>query len=179
MEEIKKNTLKNKLKNSDSGDKSLEKESKPKKEKSITEKSSKPSILENINSYFSFIQNERFQKIFGLTLLLFSVYLAIAFTSFAFSWEVDQDKVLGNLFSPEVKVENWLGKFGALISYVFIHKWFGAASYIFAFLAFITGLRITFNIGFINFRKAYAISFFLLIFISVTLGYVFSNTLFF
>ncbi len=179
MEEIKKNTLKNKLKNSDSGDKSLEKESKPKKEKSITEKSSKPSILENVNSYFSFIQNERFQKIFGLTLLLFAVYLAIAFTSFAFSWEVDQDKVLGNLFSPEVKVENWLGKFGALISYVFIHKWFGAASYIFAFLAFITGLRITFNIGFINFRKAYAISFFLLIFISVTLGYVFSNTLFF
>ena len=157
----------------------MEKESKPKKEKSITEKSSKPSILENVNSYFSFIQNERFQKIFGLTLLLFAVYLAIAFTSFAFSWEVDQDKVLGNLFSPEVKVENWLGKFGALISYVFIHKWFGAASYIFAFLAFITGLRITFNIGFINFRKAYAISFFLLIFISVTLGYVFSNTLFF
>ncbi|OFY84283.1 MAG: cell division protein FtsK [Bacteroidetes bacterium RIFCSPLOWO2_12_FULL_35_15] len=179
MEEIKKNTLKNKLKNSDSGDKSSEKDNKPKKEKDLADHSSKSGIIEKIKAQFSFIQNERFQKIFGLTLLLFAVYLTIAFTSFAFTWEVDQDKVLGNLFSPEVRVENWLGKFGALISYVFIHKWFGAASYIFAFLAFITGLRITFNIGFINFRKAYAISFFLLVFISVTLGYIFSNTLFF
>lgn len=179
MEEIKKNTLKNKLKNSDSDDKSSEKENKPKKEKNPADQSSKSTILEKIRTQFSFIQNERFQKIFGLTLLLFAVYLTIAFTSFAFTWEVDQDKVLGNLFSPDVRVENWLGKFGALISYVFIHKWFGAASYIFAFLAFITGLRITFNIGFINFRKAYAISFFLLVFISVTLGYIFSNTLFF
>lgn len=179
MAESKKNSLKNTLKDEKSEGKSSVKGNKTEKEKPSGEASTKPSITDQITNYFSFVSNERFQKIFGLTLLLFSVYLAIAFTSFAFTWEVDQDKVLGNLFSSDVKVENWLGKFGAFLSHIFIHKWFGVASYIFAFLAFISGLRIAFNIGLINIGKAYAYSFFFLIFISITLGYIFSDSLFY
>lgn len=132
-------------------------------------------FFQKVNSFFSFIHNERFQKIFGLTLLLFSVYLVIAFTSYCFTWESDQAKVLGNLFSPEVKANNWLGKFGALLSHIFLYKWFGISSYLLAFLGFITGLRITFNIGPAYFRKAYIYSFFFLVFISVTLGYIFTD----
>lgn len=185
MGEPKKNSLKNTLKEERLGEKGSEKEkSKPtknadSKEKTDSKANGKTALKERISRSFAFIQNERFQKVFGLTLLLFGVYLVIAFTSFAFTWEVDQDKVLGDLFSSDVKVENWLGKFGAYISYVFIYKWFGVSSYIFAFLAFVTGLRITFNLQLLNLNKTYAFSFFFLVFCSITFAYFFSNMLFY
>lgn len=182
MAEPKKNSLKNTLKEdkaeSDSslGDNSSKpKSSSKKKEKLTDEPARKQTFIEKVNDFFAFVHTERFQKIFGLTLLLFSVYLAIAFTSYPFTWVADQDKVVSNLFSPDIKVDNWLGKFGALLSHIFIYKWFGLASYLFAFLAFITGLRITFNVGLLDFRKTYIYSLFFLIFISLTFGYIFTD----
>jgi S-DNA-T family DNA segregation ATPase FtsK/SpoIIIE len=185
MGEPRKNSLKNTLKEERLGEKGGEKEkSKPSKtadskEKTDAKTGGRNALLERINRSFAFVQNERFQKIFGLTLLLFGVYLVIAFTSFAFTWEVDQDKVLGDLFSSDVRVENWLGKFGAFISYVFIYKWFGISSYIFAFLAFVTGLRITFNLNLLNLNRTYLFSLFFLVFCSITFAYFFSDLLFY
>lgn len=179
MAEPKKNQLKNTLKEDKSDNKGTGKENRSKKGNEAAADASGPSLFDKISNAFAFAHNERFQKIFGLTLLLFSVYLAIAFTSFIFTWETDQDKVLGDLFSPDVQVNNWLGKFGALTSHIFIHKWFGVASYLFSFLAFLTGLRITFNLDLLNLRKAYVFSFFFLIFTSVSLAYIFSDTLFY
>jgi S-DNA-T family DNA segregation ATPase FtsK/SpoIIIE len=132
-------------------------------------------FFEKMGDFFAFTQNQRFQKIFGLSLLLFSVYLLIAFTSYCLTWENDQAKVMGNLFATDIKVENWLGKFGALLSHIFLYKWFGVSSYLIAGLGFLTGLRITFNIGFDAFRKAYSYSFFFLVFLSVALGYIFTD----
>jgi S-DNA-T family DNA segregation ATPase FtsK/SpoIIIE len=183
MAEPKKNSLKNTLKEEQAEATTPASDTKPKsgsaaskkKEKSAEEPSSKPSVIDRISSIFAFVQTERFQKIFGLTLLLFSVYLTIAFTSYPFTWVADQDKVVSHLFSPDIKVDNWLGKFGALLSHIFIYKWFGIASYIFAFLGFLTGLRITFNIGLVDFRKTYIYSLFFLLFVSVSFGYLFTN----
>jgi S-DNA-T family DNA segregation ATPase FtsK/SpoIIIE len=185
MSETRKNSLKNTLKDDRSGEKSSEKEkSKSSRNADPKEKVTVKAITgnrfsEKIIGFLAFVQNERFQKIFGLTLLLFAVYLAIALTSFIFTWEVDQDKVLGDLFSPDVRVENWLGKFGAFISYVFVYKWFGISSYIFAFLAFVTGLRITFNLNLLNLNKTYLFSFFFLVFCSITFAYLFNDSLFY
>jgi S-DNA-T family DNA segregation ATPase FtsK/SpoIIIE len=185
MSEPRKNSLKNTLKDDRSGEKGSEKEKSKSskdtvsKEKTNAKAGAISTFSEKLNRFFAFVQNERFQKIFGLTLLLFAVYLAIAFTSFAFTWEIDQDKVLGDLFSPEVQVQNWLGKFGAFISYVFIYKWFGIPSYIFAFLAFITGLRITFNLNLLNLSKTYLFSFFFLVYCSITFAYFFSDAVFY
>ena len=118
MAEPKKNTIKNTLKDDTSDSKVTAKESKSKsaradagKENVGNESADKVSFLNRINNFFSFLRNEQFQRVFGLTLLLFSAYLAISFTSFAFTWKADQDKVLGDLFSPSVTVSNWLGKF--------------------------------------------------------------------
>lgn len=176
MAEPKKNTIKNTLKEEVVESKNS-KEPKAKKEKTTSD-SDKISFFEKINNFFAFTRDDRFQKIVGLSLLLISVYTAIAFTSFIFTWQADQDKVLGNLFAADVVVNNWLGKFGALISHVFIHKWFGVASYIFSFVALITGVRITFNVELVNLKKTYINSFVLLIFVSVALGYVFHDALF-
>lgn len=177
MAEPKKNTIKNTLKE-EVVDAKNSKEPKAKKEKTTSD-SGKITLSEKINNFFAFARDDRFQKIVGLSLLLISVYTAIAFTSFIFTWQADQDKVLGNLFAADVVVNNWLGKFGALIAHVFIHKWFGVASYIFSFVALITGIRITFNVELLNLKKTYINSFVLLILVSVALGYVFHDALFY
>src|SRR3989344_6659001 len=177
MAEPKKNTVKNTLKE-EVVDGKNPKEQKAKKEKA-TNDSDKITLSEKINNFFAFARDDRFQKIVGLSLFLISVYTAIAFTSFLFTWQADQDKVLGNLFAADVVVTNWLGKFGALISHIFIHKWFGVASYIFSFVAMITGIRITFNLELLNLKKTYINSFIFLIFVSVALGYIFHDALFY
>ncbi len=181
MAEPKKNNFKNTLK-----DTKTEKGSKPKYSDIKGEKngdssdSQTKSLKEKVATAFGFVNNERFQKIVGLTLLLFSIFLAVAFTSYCFNsftsfiQDPDQAAVMDNLFSSE-KVDNWLGKLGALLSYIFLYKWFGISSYLFVFLAFITGLRITFHIGPVNFRNTYIYSFFFLIFISISLGFIFPN----
>ncbi len=184
MTEIKKNTLRNTIKDESAEEKAPLKENKPKtprvpKEKKNAEQTEKNSFLNKINNFFAFARNERFQKIFGFSLLLFSVYLAIAFTSFLFTWQTDQDKVMSDLFSADVQVNNWLGKFGALLSHVFIHKWFGVSSYLFSFVSFVLGLRIALNIQLFDPKKVYVHSLFFLIFTSVALGFVFHRDLFF
>ncbi len=179
MAEPKKNTVKNTLKEKEEvADTKTAKEPKAKKEKTTVDPD-KVSFSEKIDNLFAFARNERFQKIVGLSLLLIAIYSAIAFTSFLFTWQADQDKVMGDLFAADVVVNNWLGKFGALLSHVFMHKWFGISSYIFSFLAMLTGLRITFNIDLLNLKKAYINCFFFLIFISVALGFVFHDALFY
>src|SRR5690606_38106795 len=86
-------------------------------------------------------------KVLGLLMLLFSIYFLVAFTSYLFTWQNDQSYVSvsnggwANLFKTveELKisgienpvVENWLGKFGALLAHQFIYRWFGIASFIF------------------------------------------------
>jgi S-DNA-T family DNA segregation ATPase FtsK/SpoIIIE len=178
MAEPKKNNLKNTLRDNkpEKGNKTKVTATPAEEKKGLSEKLANSAFYEKITRFFSFIQTERFQKIFGLTLLLFSVYLLIAFTSYCFTWSTDQVKVMGNLFAPEIKVDNWLGKFGALLSHVFLYKWFGVSSYLIAALGFLTGMRIIFNIGYDDFRKAYIYSFFFLVFVSVTLGYFFTDS---
>jgi len=144
-------------------------------------KDNKPSLFQKFRSLFDFLQDERFRKIAGLTLLLSSAYMVIAFVSYLFTWQPDQDKVLGPLsflFSPEVKISNWLGKLGALVSHQFIHRWFGVASFVFPMLAFISGVKILFNITLISIGKTFKHSFFLLIWSSVALAYFFSDSYF-
>jgi S-DNA-T family DNA segregation ATPase FtsK/SpoIIIE len=93
----------------------------------------------------TFLGDERTHKVFGLFLILASAYLLVAFVSFLFTWRVDQDLVgrsWGEIFSPEVRVENWLGKIGALTAHRFIHLWFGIAAFFIPLWSFLGGVRI-------------------------------------
>lgn len=153
-------------------------EKKERKEK----KKSKIPLSEKITNAFAFIHDERFRKISGLTFLLFSAYLFIAFTSFLFTWQADYDKVagpLGTLFSPDVHAENWLGKVGALTAHLFIHKWFGVASYAFVLISLVLGVRILFKFSLLPIGKTAGYSFFALIWLSIALGYIFTDNYFY
>lgn len=127
-------------------------------------------------------------KILGLFLLLLSIYFLVSFVSYLFTWQDDQSYVASsnggwsNLFKTQEElmeqgienpvVENWLGKFGALLSHQFIYKWFGVASFIFLFIFFAVGYRLLFRVRIFSLSKSLGYSFFFLVFLSVTLGYV-------
>lgn len=133
------------------------------------------------------LQDGRFVKIIGLFFVIIALYFFIAFTSYAFTWQEDQSYVIdanggwSNLFKTldELEssgvtnplVENWLGKFGALLSHQFIYEWFGIASFLFVFVFFIIGYRMLFKVKIFAIEKALAYSLFFLLFISLTLGF--------
>ena len=84
------------------------------------------------------INDERVPKLLGLLCLFFAFYLFVALVSYLFTWQADQDKVLRfswwQLFRADLRMENWLGRLGAIISNMFFYWGFGLPSFILVFL---------------------------------------------
>ncbi|WP_345231796.1 DNA translocase FtsK [Olivibacter ginsenosidimutans] len=148
---------------------------------------SEPSIKRSkVSKKFNF-EHSKAVKIAGLFFLVLSLYFLIAFTSYLFTWQNDQSYVSdanggwGTLFKTreeleslgfkEVVVENWLGKLGALLANQFIFEWFGISSFLFIGVFFIIGYRLLFKVKLLPLDKVFGYGFFLLLFISVTIGY--------
>lgn len=145
-------------------------------------KAAKEGMLTRISRLFVLYKTERAQKIVGLLLVLVSVYLSIAFISYFSTWQIDQDKVLGNradLFLPDTKVQNWLGKIGALVSHFFMYKAFGTASFILVPVLFIFGLQKLVQKQIIKTATFNAKWIFLMLWSSLVLSSFFSDELFF
>ncbi len=121
---------------------------------------------------------ERTQQIIGLGLILISFFLAISFISFLFTWKYDQDLLYGSwidlLLDSEITVKNWLGKFGALTSHLFIHQGFGISSFLFVAAAFMLGIRVLFKVSLTRFGPASRIMLFSLVWVSTLMAYLFS-----
>ena len=92
-------------------------------------------------SIFNFLKTRQTQNIIGLFLLLFSLFLCIAFISFFFNWQTDQSTL--NYFTDKsIKSNNLLGKIGANLSHFFIYKGFGLAAFVIVYQFLITGFYI-------------------------------------
>lgn len=132
---------------------------------------------------FSFLKSEKSRQISGLVLILFSAYALISFTSFLFTWKIDQSKVempfSEYLFNSDIIVENWLGKLGASLSHLFIFEWFGIASFLFVGLFFLFGFRILFRVSLLPLKKTVKTSIFGLFWMALFFGYFFKGELFF
>src|ERR1700744_2361916 len=126
-EEVKKNKLKIPVSPEESkneiSDVSGEGFSGPKPKKPAAEKKEKPKAADSISfstrlkNIVTFYKAEQTQRIIGLLYIFAAVYIGVACASYLFTWQADQDKVMGPssyLFSPEVRVQNWFGKMGAL-----------------------------------------------------------------
>lgn len=91
------------------------------------------------------VKDERTHKVAGVASLLLALCLFLAFTSYLFTWQDDQDKVFRLsyhvLFMEEVEMENLLGRLGAFLSHLFFYKGFGIASYFFCYFFFIVGVN--------------------------------------
>lgn len=125
------------------------------------------------------LKNENTHKITGLFLLLMAVFLFIAFTSFFFTWKNDQSLVSGSwldLFMySDRRVDNWLGKLGAIASHQFMHVWFGISAFCLVLLAFLSGFRVLFQSDLLPFRKTLGYSLFILLYLPPALSFVFQG----
>ena len=95
------------------------------------------------------LKDERTHKIAGSICLLMALLFFIAFTSYLFTWDEDQDKVFQHgyklLLGADTKVANLMGTFGAYISHFFIYKGFGITSYLICSLFFVAGVNLFFG----------------------------------
>src|SRR6185369_2138955 len=122
---------------------------------------------------------ERAKKI---VVVFAAVYMGVSFTSYLFTWEADQDKVLGPgsvFFSPETRVQNWFGKMGALVSHLFMYKWFGVSSYLFVPLLLLSGISKAFQRRVFYKFMLWPKIVFGMLWTSVFLGFLFSDKLLF
>ncbi len=95
------------------------------------------------------VKDERTSKILGAICLLVAIFLFVAFTSYLFTWQEDQDMVQlwrTKLFSTsDVKVNNLLGYLGAFIAYQIMFNGFGVAAYLFCTFFFVLGVNLFFT----------------------------------
>ena len=126
------------------------------------------------------VQDDRFQKIAGGLFMMFSFYLLISFTSYLFTWQNDQDKIddagIFSFLSADVKVENWLGKLGAILSHLFVGRWFGIASFLFVLNFFVIGFKGVAGAALLPIKKMIKLSALFMVITSIALGFVVHTT---
>lgn len=119
--------------------------------------------------------DERIPKLIGAILLFWAAYLAIAFTSYLFTWSEDMDSVLRYrweyLFMPEEEAANWLGKLGAIISNMFFYWTFGLPCIIFVYLAYRYGVALIRQESLIELRWTLRYMILLMVFSSILLRF--------
>ncbi|MGM0650714.1 MAG: DNA translocase FtsK 4TM domain-containing protein, partial [Bacteroidota bacterium] len=155
----------------------------PKKSKNTSKtKQSKGNKKSSRKQGVSFFRDERFKVSIGLIFIAFAILLALSFTSFLFTWKADQSKleipVIEFFADSEIKVENWIGKLGAVLADTFIYNGFGIASFVFIFIFMLIGFRFL-KLRLMPLRKSLFISLLTIIWLSVLLGFIFSDHLFY
>ncbi|SEB40721.1 DNA segregation ATPase FtsK/SpoIIIE, S-DNA-T family [Tenacibaculum sp. MAR_2009_124] len=97
--------------------------------------------ISTISKVKSFVENRQNKTIFGAFLILFSIFMTVAFVSFFYTWQQDQSAL--NQFSDRsIPTGNLLGKIGAKLSNVLVFKGFGLGTFILNIVLFFTGARI-------------------------------------
>ena len=119
-----------------------------------------------------FFRDERLKIIIGVLFVFASLFMAMAFISFLFTWKADQSFTWQNIFSDaDVTVQNWAGKTGARIANLFMNNWFGIASLVIPILFFVTGLRLM-KVRILPLRRTTRMVLFGIIILSATLSYL-------
>ena len=89
MAEVKEKAIKNKVQDT-------EEVVDTKKTKKASKELDKTPSTNFLTTMIRFLKDERTHKLSGLVLCVFSIYLFIAQLSYLFTWQNDQDKVLGS-----------------------------------------------------------------------------------
>ncbi len=123
-----------------------------------------------------FFKDPRLHLAFGLFLVVFSICLFIAFTSYLFTGNADQSIVESfwgiSVIEDGQEVQNWLGLMGATLSHLFIYKWFGIGAYLFIPIFFLYGFKIINKKDLPYLKSVVKVSVFFIFWITLTLGYL-------
>lgn len=139
------------------------------KKKQILQKPS--DSQERKTNAFSFLKKRQTQTIFGFFLILFSLFLCIAFISFFFSWQEDQS-ALNQFTNKTITSKNLLGKVGASLSHFFIYDGFGLAAFIITYQIFLSGFFILIKKKISKIIISWNWNLFAMLWLSVSLGFL-------
>jgi len=124
-------------------------------------------IKRNFHNIISFLRDERIRKITGLFFLVASTFLLISFISYLFNGRIDQDKI--GKFTQEI--QNFGGSLGHTFAHHFIYNGFGISSFIFPFIFFTIGIKLTFEKQICSFKILFSNALFSIIWISICLSF--------
>jgi len=151
----------------------------PKKTKKTNGATKKTKGKGFFKALIAFFKDTRVHKVAGLFLCLFTVFLLLSFISYFFTWEADNDFIKSSsaydFFFTDQSINNWMGRFGALFSDIFIDRWFGVASFALLLLFFVTGVKMFLSYSLLPLGKTFRHVLFWLLWVSVTLGFLFYN----
>lgn len=113
----------------------------------------------------------RYRVLFGSLLVLFAVGLLTAFISYFLNGYASDQSILGEIANRNEKVQNWLGKGGAWLSDFFLYRGFGAASFLFVKLFFLTGAYLVLGLPLRKLKSIWFWDLFVMVILSVLLGF--------
>lgn len=146
--------------------------------KKKTDKETEPKKISK-NRFTTFFKSETTHFVIGLISVIFSVYLLLAFTSFFFTGAADQsildNQQPGELMQTTNHVKNYAGARGAQLAEFLINECFGIAAYFIILFLAVAGMKM---------MKAYQFRVWkwfmscpiLLVWFSITLGFIFDGT---
>src|SRR5690554_5189736 len=132
-------------------------------------------------AFFELLKNERFHFILGVIVAFIGIFMLLAIISFLFTGAADQSNVLNRSFwelvrSETPEIRNWTGAGGAYIAERLVNEGFGIASAFVPLFLIYLGLRIM-RVSKFSFLKAFFISAFGLIGISITSAFILDKIL--
>lgn len=134
--------------------------------------------LASANKFIAFFRNESIHFVVGLVLVIFSVYLLLAFSSFFFTGAADQSIVdSGNAQDLAVvnnQVKNYAGSRGAQLASYLINDCFGVSSFFILLFLAVAGLKLM-KVRVVRLWKWFIACSLLLVWGSVLLGFAFMD----
>ena len=128
------------------------------------------------------VKDERVPKLIGIFCIFLSLYLLVAFISYLFTWQADQDRVLRfswKLFTQgDLQMSNWLGRLGAIVSNMFFYWGFGVPSFLFILVLAMYGRTLINQTSKKRFYQFFKYIVLIIIVLSVLLEFIFSGSAF-
>lgn len=119
----------------------------------VRKKNTRKTGFSEIMGFSNIFQNDIFNFIFGIVILLLSVFLVIAFISYIISGQNDQSIILdlkpGEWSNSERTFHNSCGSLGAFAAYFFMSRCFGFAAFVIPVFMALLGLKMVkaYNVG--------------------------------
>ena len=146
--------------------------------KKKTDKETEPKKISK-NRFTTFFKSETTHFVIGLISVIFSVYLLLAFTSFFFTGAADQsildNQQPGELMQTTNHVKNYAGARGAQLAEFLINECFGIAAYFIILFLAVAGMKMMKAYQFRVWKWFISCSI-LLVWFSITLGFIFDGT---
>ena len=146
--------------------------------KKKSDKEAEPKVP-STNKFIAFFENETIHFVLGLVLVIFSVYLLLAFSSFFFTGAADQSIIdSGNphdLSTVNNHVKNYAGSRGAQLASYLINDCFGVSSFFILIFLAVAGLKLM-RVRIVRLWKWFIGCALLLVWFSVFFGFAFMDS---